>query len=124
MSSEVQPSLWESTPVVGVIATTPPPAGVAARHPLRVSKTAHQLPRGQHLAKSGRRWRAFWQVVDAEGRTRRRLMNCAEPRYWKPTSSDTYAGALVGQWLLLDGTLTSGDQDELDQWLRFHPAAS
>lgn len=72
MSSEVQPSLWESTPVVGVIATTPPPAGVASRHPLRVSKTAHQLPRGQHLAKSGRRWRAFWQVVDAEGRTRRR----------------------------------------------------
>jgi hypothetical protein len=52
------------------------------------------------------------------------LINCAGPRYWKPASSDTYAGALVGQWLLLDGTLTSGDQSELDQWLRFHPATA
>jgi hypothetical protein len=72
------------------------------------------------------------QDAEAEGQRLQRevalrielVLRDAEVRHFTPTSSDTYAGALVGQWLLLDGTLTSGDQDELDQWLRFHPAAS
>lgn len=72
------------------------------------------------------------QDAEAEGQRLQRevalrielVLRDAEARHFTPTSSDTYAGALVGQWLLLDGTLTSGDQSELDQWLRFHPAAS
>ena len=51
------------------------------------------------------------------------ILRAAAARLY-PTNSDAYAGALVGQWLLLDGTLTSGDQVELARWLRGHPATA
>ena len=64
MSSTVQPSLWESAPLVRVIDTRPTPSGVPSRKLGRVRKERN----GQHLEQRGNRWRAVWRATGSDGR--------------------------------------------------------
>ena len=75
MSVEIQPSLWESAPVVGQNCTSFAPAQVVSPKNRTMTTQAERiagLPAGQQVLRAGKRWRAFWTVVGVDGIRRRR----------------------------------------------------
>ena len=75
MSTEIQPSLWESLPVAGQTCTSFAPVGVVVAKNRTMTTQAERiagLPAGQQVLRAGKRWRAFWTVVGADGVRHRR----------------------------------------------------
>ncbi len=75
MSVEIQPSLWESAPVAGQTCTSFAPVGVVRPKNRTMTTQAEriaELPAGQQVLRAGKRWRAFWTEVGADGVRHRR----------------------------------------------------